>query len=103
MEALTTPIELRSYQAASQWANLIQGLSWPLVKKLAKPDAGLPDQKVTLLRLADRSVIAAKFTDVYGTVLFEVPARNCAREYKSASLMDPPPRGNDSGHSTICR
>jgi hypothetical protein len=38
------------------------------------PDAGLPGHKVTLLKLADRSVIDEKFTDVYGTVLFDVPA-----------------------------
>ena len=52
----------------------VQVVSWPLVKKLAEPDAGLPGHKVTLLKLADRSVLAEKFTDVYGTVLFDVPA-----------------------------
>ena len=52
----------------------VQVVSWPLVKKLAEPDAGLPDQKVTLLKVTDRSVIAEKFTDVYGNVLFDVPA-----------------------------
>ena len=52
----------------------VQVVSWPLVKKLAEPDAGLPGHKVTLLKLADRSVVAEKFTDVYGTVLFDVPA-----------------------------
>ena len=52
----------------------VQVVSWPLVKKLAEPDAGLPGHKVTLLKLADRSVIAEKFTDVYGSVLFDVPA-----------------------------
>jgi hypothetical protein len=52
----------------------VQVVSWPLVKKLAEPDAGLPNQKVTLLKVTDRSVIAEKFTDVYGNVLFDVPA-----------------------------
>src|SRR5260221_5188285 len=52
----------------------IQVVSWPLVKKLAEPDAGLPNQKVALIKLADRSVIAEKSTDLYGNVLFEVPA-----------------------------
>jgi hypothetical protein len=52
----------------------VQVVSWPLVKKLAEPDAGLPDQKVTLLKVTDRSVIAEQFTDVYGNVLFDVPA-----------------------------
>src|ERR1700676_2639523 len=52
----------------------VQVVSWPLVKKLAEPDAGLPNQKVTLLKVTDRSVIAEKFTDAYGNVLFDVPA-----------------------------
>ena len=52
----------------------MQVVSWPLVKKLAEPDAGLPGHKVTLIKLADHSVIADKITDVYGTVLFDVPA-----------------------------
>ena len=39
---------------------MVQVVSWPLVKKLAEPDAGLPDQKVTLLKVTDRSVIAEK-------------------------------------------
>ena len=52
----------------------VQVVSWPLVKKLAEPGARLPGHKVTLLKLADRSVLAEKFTDVYGTVLFDVPA-----------------------------
>jgi hypothetical protein len=52
----------------------VQVVSWPLVKKLAEPDAGLPGHKVTLAKLADHSVVAEKFTDVYGTVLFDVPA-----------------------------
>ena len=53
---------------------MVQVVSWPLVKKLAEPDAGLPNQKVTLLKVTDRSVIAEKFTDTYGNVLFDVPA-----------------------------
>lgn len=52
----------------------IHVVSWPLVKKLAEPDAGLPNQKVALIKLADHSVIAEKSTDVYGNVLFDVPA-----------------------------
>ena len=52
----------------------VQVVSWPLVKKLAEPDAGLPGQKLTLLKLADHSVIAEQVTDVYGNALFDVPA-----------------------------
>jgi hypothetical protein len=52
----------------------VQVVSWPLVKKLAEPDAGLPGQKLTLLKLSDHSVIAEQVTDVYGTALFDVPA-----------------------------
>jgi len=53
---------------------MVQVVSWPLVKKLAEPDAGLPNHKVGLLKVTDRSVIAEKFTDTYGNVLFDVPA-----------------------------
>lgn len=53
---------------------LVQVVSWPLVKKFAEPDAGLVGQKVTLSRLADRSVIAEKITDDYGNALFDAPA-----------------------------
>jgi hypothetical protein len=52
----------------------VQMVSWRLVKKLAEPDAGLPERKVTVLKGADRSVIAEKSTDVSGTVRFDVPA-----------------------------
>ena len=52
----------------------VQVVSWPLVKKLAEPDAGLPGQKLTLLKLSDHSVIAEQVTDVYGNALFDVPA-----------------------------
>jgi hypothetical protein len=45
-----------------------------MVQKLAEPDAGLPNQKVILVRLADGSVVAAQVTDAYGNVLFDVPA-----------------------------
>jgi hypothetical protein len=52
---------------------MVQVVSWPLVKKLAEPDAGLPNQKMTLLKVTDRSAIAETFTDTYGNVLFDVP------------------------------
>jgi hypothetical protein len=51
----------------------VQVVSWPLVKKLAEPDAGLPNQKVTLSSVADHSIIAEKSTDLYGMVQFNVP------------------------------
>src|ERR1700722_30114 len=53
---------------------LVQVVSWPLVQKLAEPDAGLPNQMVILGKLADGGVIAEQVTDVYGNVLFDVPA-----------------------------
>ena len=68
------PSELRISQASAELQISVQVVSWPLVKKLAEPDAGLPGHKVTLVKLADHSVVAEKFTDVYGTVLFDVPA-----------------------------
>src|SRR5277367_6041243 len=52
----------------------VQVVSWPLVKKLAEPDAGLSGQKLILLKLADRSIIAEQVTDAYGNALFDVPA-----------------------------
>jgi hypothetical protein len=52
----------------------VQVVSWPLVKKLAEPDAGLPGQRLTLLKLEDHSVIAEQVTDVYGNALFDVPS-----------------------------
>jgi hypothetical protein len=53
---------------------LVQVVSWPLVQKFAEPDAGLPNQKVILVKVADGSVSAEGVTDVYGNVLFNVPA-----------------------------
>jgi hypothetical protein len=80
------PSELRISQASAELQISVQVVSWPLVKKLAEPDAGLPGHKVTLVKLADHSVVAEKFTDVYGTVLFDVPAGtlHCARDRHGA-------------------
>jgi hypothetical protein len=52
----------------------VQVVSWPLVKKLAESDAGLPGHKVTILKSADHGLVAEKLTDTYGTVVFDVPA-----------------------------
>ncbi len=52
----------------------VQVVSWPLVKKLAEPDAPLPGHKVTVLRAADHTVIAEKSTDISGTAVFDLPA-----------------------------
>ena len=51
----------------------VRVVSWPLVKKLAEPDAPLPGHKVTVLRAADHTVIAEKSTDISGTAVFALP------------------------------
>jgi hypothetical protein len=52
----------------------VQAVSWPLVKKYAEHDAGLPGQKVVVQRAADQSVVAEKTTDASGILVFIVPA-----------------------------
>jgi hypothetical protein len=53
---------------------VVQVVSWPLVKKLAEPDAGLLGHKVTLQRADDHSLIAERTTDASGILVFDVPA-----------------------------
>jgi len=53
---------------------VVQVVSWPLVKKLAEPDAGLPGHRVTVQRAEDHSVLAEKTTDASGILVFDVPA-----------------------------
>lgn len=53
---------------------VVQVVSWPLVKKWAEPDAGLPGQTVTLQSAKDHSLIAEKTTDASGILVFDVPA-----------------------------
>src|SRR5271154_5472147 len=52
----------------------VQVVSWPLVKKLAEPDAGLPGYKVTILKPSDNSLVAEKLTGPYGIAAFDLPA-----------------------------
>jgi hypothetical protein len=53
---------------------VVQMVSWPLVKKWAEPDAGLPGHKVTLQSAEDHSLIAEKSSDASGILVFDVPA-----------------------------
>jgi hypothetical protein len=53
---------------------VVQVVSWPLVKKWAEPDAGLPGHKVTLQSSEHHSLIAEKTTDASGILVFDVPA-----------------------------
>jgi hypothetical protein len=53
---------------------VVQMVSWPLVKKWAEPDAGLPGHKVTLQSAEDHSLIAEKTTDASGILVFDVSA-----------------------------
>jgi hypothetical protein len=52
----------------------VQLVSWPLVKQLAEPNAGLAGQSVTVRRAADRKLIAEQTTDTSGILVFKVPA-----------------------------
>jgi hypothetical protein len=53
---------------------VVQAVSWPLVKKYAERDAGLPGHKVVVQNAADQSVVAEKTTDASGILVFDVPA-----------------------------
>jgi hypothetical protein len=52
----------------------VQLVSWPLVKQLAEPNAGLAGQTVFVQRASDRKLIAEQTTDATGILLFQVPA-----------------------------
>jgi hypothetical protein len=52
----------------------INVVSWPLVKKYAEPDAGLPGHKVVLQSAEDNSLVAEKTTDASGILVFDVLA-----------------------------
>jgi hypothetical protein len=53
---------------------VVQAVSWPLVKQLAEPNAGLPGHKVTVQSAEDSRVIAEKTTGASGVLVFDVPA-----------------------------
>ena len=53
---------------------VVQAVSWPLVKKYAEPDAGLPDHKVLVQNATDQSIVAEQTTDASGILAFNVPA-----------------------------
>jgi hypothetical protein len=53
---------------------VVQAVSWPLVKKYAEPDAGLPDHKVVVRNATDQSIVAEQTTDASGILAFNVPA-----------------------------
>jgi hypothetical protein len=53
---------------------VVQAVSWPLVKKYAEPDAGLPDHKVVVQNATDQSIVAEQTTDASGILAFNVPA-----------------------------
>jgi hypothetical protein len=53
---------------------VVQEVSWPLVKKYAEPDAGLPGRQVVVHNAADQSVVAEQTTNASGILAFNVPA-----------------------------
>jgi hypothetical protein len=54
----------------------VQVVSWPLVKQLAEPDAGLAGQTVLVQKAGNLELVAKKTTDASGLLVFEVPAGN---------------------------
>jgi|HubBroStandDraft_1064217.scaffolds.fasta_scaffold60215_3 hypothetical protein len=71
----------------------VQVVSWPLVKKLAEPDAGLPGYKVTILKPSDHSLAAEKLTDSDGAnVKIDGLFSNCTFvTYRDGSASVPSP------------
>ena len=53
---------------------VVQVVSWPRVKQLAEPDAGLAGQTVTVQRAEDHHLVAEKTTDASGILVFNVSA-----------------------------
>jgi hypothetical protein len=53
---------------------VVEAVSWPLVKKYAERDAGLPDHRVVVRNAADQSIVADQTTDASGILAFDVPA-----------------------------
>jgi hypothetical protein len=53
---------------------VVQVVSWPLVKELAEPDAGLPEQNISVQRVQDHHLVAEKVTGPSGILVFKVPA-----------------------------
>jgi hypothetical protein len=53
---------------------VVQAVSWPLVKKYAERDAGLPGHKVVVQSAENQSVVAEETTDASGILVFDVPA-----------------------------
>jgi hypothetical protein len=74
---------------------VVQVVSWPLVKKLAEPDAGLRGHKVILQNAEDHSLIAEQTTDASGILVFNVPAG----KYIVLGIGDPETIIVQSGHS----
>ena len=53
---------------------IVQVVSWPLVKELAEPNAGLPDQTIPLRRVQDQRLVTEQITDSSGILVFKLPA-----------------------------
>ena len=70
-------LQLRLVRCSSQGQIVAQVVSWPLVKQLAEPDAGLPGQHISVQRVQDHHLMAEDVTGPSGIVVFKVPA-DCA-------------------------
>ncbi len=76
---------------------VVQAVSWPLVKKYAEHDAGLPDHKVVVQNAENQSVVAEETTDASGILVFDVPAG----KYLVLGVGDPPEEVAVESGSTV--
>jgi hypothetical protein len=76
---------------------VVQAVSWPLVKKYAERDAGLPGHKVVVQSAENQSVVAEETTDASGILVFDVPAG----KYLVLGVGDPPEEVAVESGSTV--
>jgi hypothetical protein len=76
---------------------VVQAVSWPLVKKYAERDAGLPGHKVVVESAENQSVVAQETTDASGILVFDVPAG----KYVVLGVGDPPEEVAVESGSTV--
>jgi hypothetical protein len=76
---------------------VVQAVSWPLVKKYAERDAGLPGHKVVVQSVENQSVVAEETTDASGILVFDVPAG----KYLLLGVGDPPEEVAVESGSTV--
>jgi len=76
---------------------VVQAVSWPLVKKYAERDAGLPGHEVVVQSAENQSIVAEETTDASGILVFDVPAG----KYLVLGIGDPPEEVAIESGSTV--